>query len=98
MGGTWAKNNTLPSGHSTLVGIECSVAYILRVVSGTDSTTPTERVKIQITPSAQHRGFNVGIQERMRRLVYMPGVRSWYVDGRSGRNTLVWPGTQGAFW
>jgi hypothetical protein len=70
---------------------------VSRLAGEKDATTPTESVKIEITPSA-HRGFNEGIQERMRRLVYTPDVRSWYVDRRSGRNTLVWPGTQWAFW
>ncbi|KAL2193553.1 hypothetical protein P885DRAFT_45032 [Corynascus similis CBS 632.67] len=90
--------NTLPSGHSTLVGIECSVEYILRVISRlAKESTATKRVKAQVIPSA-HKSFNGWVQAKMQGLVYTPNVRNWYVDSRSGRNTLIWPGTQLAFW
>jgi hypothetical protein len=90
--------NTLPSGHSTLVGIECSVEYILRIISRlAKEPTATKEVKIQIKPSA-HWSFNDWIQDKMQDLVYTTKVRNWYVDSRSGQNTLIWPGTQLAFW
>ncbi|KAL8341211.1 hypothetical protein RB601_005734 [Gaeumannomyces tritici] len=90
--------NTLPSGHSTLVGIECSVEYILRVIARiVRESTATKGVKLQVRPSA-HQSFNDWIQTRMQGLVYTANVRTWYIDGRSGRNTLIWPGTQLEFW
>ncbi len=90
--------NTLPSGHSTLVGIECSVEYILRVIGHlAKESTVTKGVKVQVLPNA-HQSFNDCIQTRMQGLVYTANVRNWYIDSRSGRNTLIWPGTQLEFW
>ncbi|KAK4194381.1 hypothetical protein QBC40DRAFT_319904 [Triangularia verruculosa] len=90
--------NTLPSGHSTLVGIECSVEYILRIISRlAKESAATKGVKVQVMPSA-HKFFNDWIQARMQGLIYTTNVRNWYIDSRSGRNTLIWPGTQLAFW
>lgn len=90
--------NTLPSGHSTLVGIECSVKYILRVVSRLmRESTAKERVKVKVRPSA-HKSFNDWVQAKIQGLVYTANVRNWYIDSRTGRNTLIWPGTQLAFW
>ncbi|KAH6854758.1 hypothetical protein B0I37DRAFT_422569 [Chaetomium sp. MPI-CAGE-AT-0009] len=90
--------NTLPSGHSTLIGVECSVEYILRVITRfAKVSTPAKGVKLQVKPSA-HKSFNDGIQVKMQDLVHTEDVRNWYVDSRSGRNTLIWPGTQLAFW
>lgn len=90
--------NTLPSGHSTLVGIECSVEYIVRLISRlAHESTATKPVKVQVRPSA-HKSFNDWIQARMQGLVYTAKVRNWYIDSRSGRNTLIWPGSQLAFW
>ncbi|POR31065.1 Uncharacterized protein TPAR_08733 [Tolypocladium paradoxum] len=91
--------NTLPSGHSTLVGIECSVEYILRLIDpliDEDTKTP-RRASIQVKEAAQ-RVFNNRIQADMQGLVYTADVGNWYFDKRSGRNTLIWPGTQWAFW
>jgi hypothetical protein len=75
------------------------VRYILRIISRlTKESTGTRRVKFQVKPSA-HKSFNDGIQARLQGLVVSTaGVRNWYVDGRSGRNTLIWPGRQLAFW
>ncbi|KAG7285860.1 hypothetical protein NEMBOFW57_008154 [Staphylotrichum longicolle] len=62
--------NTLPSGHSTLVGIECSVEYILRLISRlVKEPMETKGVKVQVMPSA-HKSFNDWIQARMQGLVY----------------------------
>jgi hypothetical protein len=58
------------------------------------------KVKITVTPTA-HKTFSNDIEARMRRFVgphSVPGVRSWYVDARTGRNTLTWPGSQFEFW
>ncbi|KAK3298714.1 uncharacterized protein B0H64DRAFT_439154 [Chaetomium fimeti] len=90
--------NTLPSGHSTLAGIECSVEYILRVIARlAKNATTTKGVKVQVKPTA-HKSFNDWIEAKMQNLVYTAKVRNWYVDSRSGRNTLIWPGSQLAFW
>lgn len=93
--------NTLPSGHSTLTGIECSVEYILQmlgtIISEEEDSLISKRVMVQVRSNA-HSSFNDWIQERMQGLVYTSDVRNWYIDRRSGRNTLIWPGTQLEFW
>ncbi|KAM0252769.1 hypothetical protein ACHAQJ_007607 [Trichoderma viride] len=90
--------NTLPSGHSTLIGIECSVEYILRLISqAPGGFVPSNRVRIEVKSSSQI-AFNEWIQSQMQRLVYTADVPNWYIDARSGRNTLIWPGSQLAFW
>lgn len=53
--------------------------------------------RIQVRPSAQG-SFNNWIQAKMQGLIYTANVQNWYVDRRSGRNTLIWPGTQLSFW
>jgi hypothetical protein len=77
------------------------VDYILRILgpilSKEADSLISKRVKVQVKPSA-HRSFNDWIQKRMQGLVYTSAVRNWYMDGRSGRNTLIWPGSQLEFW
>jgi hypothetical protein len=48
--------------------------------------------------AAVHDEFNSGLERRIDGLVLSGDVRNWYVDERTGRNTLVWPGTQLEFW
>ncbi|KAL2812895.1 hypothetical protein BDW59DRAFT_178493 [Aspergillus cavernicola] len=90
--------NTLPSGHSTLLGIECTVDYILRVIRPLFSRRQGDQcrhIKVRRVP---HDDYNFNLQHRLDGLIYSSDVRNWYVDERTGRNTLVWPGTQFEFW
>lgn len=90
--------NTLPSGHSTLLGIECTADYILRVMSPlTSNMTTTRCKKLEVRREAQDR-FNSSIQLKLNQLIYSSNVRNWYVDEKTGRNTLIWPGSQFHFW
>ncbi|KAK2591269.1 hypothetical protein QQS21_011050 [Conoideocrella luteorostrata] len=90
--------NTLPSGHSTLVGVECSVEYILRIMSPFLKNSGVFKGRsIQVSAMAQER-FNNWIQAKLCGLVYTARVENWYTDKGSGRNTLIWPGSQLAFW
>lgn len=88
--------NTLPSGHSTLIGIESSVEYIIRLLR-IASKDPAARVQLNVKPSAQE-SYNNRIQEKLSHLVYTSDVPNWYIDETSGRNTLIWPGSQFDFW
>ncbi|KAL2802996.1 hypothetical protein BJX63DRAFT_437366 [Aspergillus granulosus] len=90
--------NTLPSGHSTLFGIECSVEYILRVLQpllSQDNRGQYRQIEVR---AAAHERYNADIQHKLDGLVYSADVRNWYIDARTGRNTLVWPGMQSGFW
>ncbi|KAL1958499.1 hypothetical protein VTO42DRAFT_4363 [Malbranchea cinnamomea] len=98
--------NTIPSGHSALIGIECTVDYILRLLrplllprSNRGCTADRHVGSIEVRSEAQER-FNRRIQRKLDKLVCSSNgaVRNWYVDERTGRNTLIWPGTQLEFW
>lgn len=88
--------NTLPSGHSTLVGIESSVEYIVRLLHRLGKY-PDTRVKLNVKPAAQA-FYNDRIQRKLSELVYTSNVPNWYIDGSTGKNTLVWPGSQFQLW
>ncbi|KAL2859913.1 uncharacterized protein BJX67DRAFT_386522 [Aspergillus lucknowensis] len=90
--------NTLPSGHSTLFGIECSVEYIMRVLQPLFSHDKRDGCIWIDVRAAAHETYNTDIQNRLDKLIYSADVRNWYVDARTGQNTLVWPGTQIQFW
>lgn len=93
--------NTLPSGHSTLLSIENSVAYILRLLEPQLAPklplSQTILSTIEVKRSAEE-AFNRDLEFRLKRLVYTRGVSSWYIDERTGRNSLIWPGSQLEFW
>jgi hypothetical protein len=57
----------------------------------------SSRVKVQVRGEAQQR-FNDWIQTRMNSLVYTSDVPNWYINKETGRNTLIWPGSQFEFW
>ncbi|KAH0563133.1 hypothetical protein GP486_002302 [Trichoglossum hirsutum] len=91
--------NTLPTDNSTLVGIENSIIYIIRLlrcllpVNG----RPPRFASISPTEDAQ-RSYNEWIREKLAGLVYDSKVRNWYTNYETGKNTLVWPGSQLAWW
>jgi hypothetical protein len=93
--------NTLPSGHSTLLGIENSVTYILRLLEPLLSSEGTSKKPhsstIEVKKDAED-AFNRFVERRMKGLVYTSNVNTWYIDQRTGRNHLVWPGSQLEFW
>ncbi len=88
--------NTLPSGHSTLAGIEASVEYIIRLLRGL-SRNSDSRVSVNVKPEAQA-NYNDMIQRRLTNLVYTADVPNWCIDASTGRNTLIYPGSRFDFW
>ncbi|KAK2754293.1 hypothetical protein FQN54_007173 [Arachnomyces sp. PD_36] len=92
--------NSLPSGHSTLISIECSVEYILRLLKRVlpqPHSPGHTNAWLHVKKDAQD-AYNGWIQEKLQGTVYTSDVRSWYIDQRTGKNTLIWPGSQFAFW
>ncbi|KIK68790.1 hypothetical protein GYMLUDRAFT_153644 [Collybiopsis luxurians FD-317 M1] len=89
--------NTLPSGNSTLHGIECSIVYITRLLKHLRRYERTKRVSIMPKENAE-REFNEKIQEQLQSLVYTNAVSAWYINPDTGKNTLIWPGSQTSFW
>lgn len=92
--------NTLPSGHSTLLSIENSVAYILRLLEpqlGPKLPLSQTMATIEVKRSAEE-AFNRDLKCRLKRLVYTRTVSSWYISEQTGKNSLIWPGSQLEFW
>ncbi|KAH8653100.1 hypothetical protein BGZ60DRAFT_387004 [Tricladium varicosporioides] len=95
-----AGPNTLPSANSTLQGIECSIVYITRLLSGFWSRIGNKKsgnAYIMPTVEAETR-FNGEIQKGIKGLIYTNQVNTWYINKNTGKNTLVYPGTQMSFW
>ncbi|KAI1418311.1 FAD/NAD(P)-binding domain-containing protein [Hypoxylon sp. FL1857] len=95
-----AGPNTLPSGNSTLHGIECSIVYITRILQGLWARSRrTKGQPLFLMPTVKAEAeFNAMIQQKMKGLVYTSQVNTWYINKDSGKNTLIWPGTQFSFW
>jgi hypothetical protein len=81
-------------GHSSSVlMIEEQVAYVLRSLSHRDGTG----IALRVDPAAEA-AYTQEIAAAASSTPWMTGgCRNWYVDDRSGRLTLLWPGTVDAF-
>ena len=90
--------NTLPNGNSTLHGIECSVVYILRVLKPLLGGKSPQASTVMVKAAAED-AYNEKLQHWMQDFVYSTDVDTYFVNKQSGRNTLVWPGSQfGFYW
>jgi hypothetical protein len=89
--------NTLPSGNSTLHGIECSIVYVTRLLKHM-SKVETKNSAVIMPDMDAEREFNENIQKQMEGLVYTKAVNTWYINKDTGKNTLIWPGSQTSFW
>ncbi|KAL7275628.1 succinate semialdehyde dehydrogenase NADP+ linked [Rhizina undulata] len=101
--------NTLPTANSTLVGIECSVIYVLRllpallpphsifrrIISWMFQRKPYTSIEAKEEPT---KAYNEWIQGELAKMVFNKDTANWYTDMETGRNTLTWPGTQFLFW
>jgi len=80
-----------------LHAIECSIIYITRLLKHLKRYEGKKVVAI--VPKAQaEQDFNQGIQQRLQKLVYTNAVNSWFINPTTGKNTLIWPGSQTSFW
>lgn len=81
-------------GHSSSVlMIEEQVAYVLRCLDHRERIG----VALRVDPAAEA-AYTDEIAAAAASTPWMTGgCRNWYVDERSGRLTLLWPGTVGAF-
>ena len=79
-------------GHSSSVlMIEEQAAYVTRVLDGRNGRV------LRVDPEAE-RSYTDEIGQAAASTRWMTGgCRNWYVDERSGRLTLLWPGTVDAF-
>ncbi|UNN05320.1 flavin-containing monooxygenase [Rhodococcus opacus] len=82
-------------GHNSQVFmIEAQGRYICAVVKHAQRKGGTVEVK-----RAVHDAFRDWLDGRMESTVWQAGgCTSWYIDSRSGKNTLLWPSTTLDFW
>lgn len=81
-------------GHnSSVLMAEAQADYVVRALAERDGRGGVLRVR----PAAE-KSYTARIDEAAASTPWVRGgCDNWYVDGRSGRLTLLWPGTVGAF-
>lgn len=81
-------------GHnSAIYMIETQLDYVLGAL---DHLAATGTGWLEVTADAEE-AYTREIDERSAATVWLTGCDSWYVDPRSGRLTLLWPGTAESF-
>lgn len=94
--------NTL-SGHlSVMYTTECQIGFILRVIQPIlegihrplSSDCPESVV---VTVPAERKDVEM-VDRKAKKLVWASGCTSWFIDPKSGRNTVMWPDWQFKFW
>lgn len=99
--------NTL-SGHlSVIYTTECQINFamrvlkpIMRALKANRSSLPSIRASydvVNVTPTAEKRDVN-DVQRKAKKLVWASGCTSWFIDVKSGRNTIMFPDWQYKFW
>ncbi|MFE7508848.1 flavin-containing monooxygenase [Promicromonospora sp. NPDC057488] len=74
--------------HSALEVIEAQIGYVLGALDHLDATGGPLEVS-----AAAEAAYTAEVDRRAAETVWLRGgCRSWYVDERSGRLTLLWPG------
>ncbi|KAM5356896.1 hypothetical protein ACJ41O_003542 [Fusarium nematophilum] len=86
--------NTL-SGHlSVIYTTECQINFALRAIG------PILRKQahiVEVTPDAEKKDIDE-VQEKAKKLVWASGCTSWFIEAKSGRNTIMFPDWQFKFW
>lgn len=79
-------------GHnSSILMLEEQAGYLARVIAGDPDAVR------RVDPAAED-AYTALVQERAAATSWLTGgCRSWYIDDRSGRLTLLWPGTVAEF-
>lgn len=99
--------NTL-SGHlSVIYTTECQINLALRIIRPilnamrTDTSSlvvgrPSRDI-VTVKPSAEKRDIEM-VQQMAKKLVWATGCTSWFIDGNTKRNTIMFPDWQYKFW
>ncbi len=81
-------------GHnSAIYMIETQLDYVLGAL---DYVAAESVLSLEVSAEAEA-AYTAEIDERSAPTVWLTGCNSWYVDPRSGRLTLLWPGTAVSF-
>lgn len=94
--------NTTTGHLSVIFSTECQVNFSLRVLKPilqnphplSISAKPTS---VAVTLAAEQTD-NTWIQRLSKKLVWASGCTSWYIDTKTGRNTMLYPDWQFKFW
>ena len=82
-------------GHNSMVFIiEANVAHIVGALTQArrrGATVVEVRREVQAA-------YNQGLQQRLKKSVWVTGCKSWYQDPRSGKVTTLWPGFSTQYW
>jgi hypothetical protein len=86
--------NTL-SGHlSVIYTTECQFNFTLRVLQ---PILKGQADIVEVTAEAEKRDISK-VQEKAKGLVWATGCTSWFIDEKTGRNTIMFPDWQYKFW
>ncbi len=99
--------NTL-SGHlSVIYTTECQINFTLRVIRPILSALKASRSKlpslrqasdiVAVKAAAEQRDIDA-VQEKAKGVVWASGCSSWFIDTRTGRNTIMYPDWQYKYW
>lgn len=99
--------NTL-SGHlSVIYTSECQINFTLRVIRPILSALKASRSKfpslkkvsdvVSVKAVAEQRDIDA-VQEKANGVVWASGCSSWFIDTKTGRNTIMYPDWQYKFW
>ncbi|KAK2765506.1 hypothetical protein FQN54_008360 [Arachnomyces sp. PD_36] len=101
--------NTTTGHLSVIYTTECQINFSLRVLRpilgslsscSLSALNPFSRKSpdtVAVTPAAEQRD-NTWIQTLASKLVWATGCSSWYVDTRTGKNTMLYPDWQFKYW
>ena len=96
------------SGHlSVIYTTECQINFairllapVMRAIQASRSAFPSIRGThdiVSVKPEAEKRDIDT-VQEKAKRLVWASGCTSWFIHGKSKRNTSMFPDAQYKFW
>ncbi|KAM0480179.1 hypothetical protein ACHAPX_004004 [Trichoderma viride] len=99
--------NTL-SGHlSVIYTTECQINFAIRIIRPILNAIKTElpwlavsrpdRDIVAVKPSAEKHDIE-SVQQKAKKLVWATGCTSWFIDGNTKRNTIMFPDWQYKFW
>lgn len=101
--------NTITGHLSVIYTIECQINFTMRIIARIMKPPHARRSlfstvsggrradSVMVTASAE-RADNDWVQAKARNLVWSTGCTSWFVDGKTGRNTQMYPDWQFLFW
>lgn len=91
--------NTL-SGHlSVIYTTECQIGLVLRLMAPiVKPNLIGKRGDSVMVKADAEESYNTWLQAKAKQLVWATGCTSWFIDPKSGRNTIMYPDWQFMYW